>query len=239
MSLVGALHARLELSPLLDPTEHHQKIFGNLRNWLAAKQFWVALDAMEFAASHHTGFRKDKVTPEFFHQVFLANYARSIHPLFLFPEATIACCFTHDLTEDYGEQVSASLVTQRFGDRIGTSTRLLSKRVDGVEIPYEIYFAGMAKDPIASLVKGIDRNHNILTMRGADWSVTKQEKYLQDLEQWFLPMLKAARRNFPQQVEAYENIKMLLTVQAAHIRAELGLLRELEDIPNLEAASPR
>jgi len=40
-----------------------------------------------------------------------------------------------------------------------------------------------------------------------------------------LPMLKKARRLFPEQEMAYENVKTLLLVQAKHIRLNLDLMR--------------
>ena len=58
-------------------------------------------------------------------------------------------------------------------------------------------------------------------MHAAGWGPEKQTNYLDEVNQWFLPMLKTARRNFTQQEQAYENIKVFLKVQATHIRLNL------------------
>lgn len=42
-----------------------QKRLVSLRYWLIGRRYFTALEAMEFAAAHHTGFRKDGKTPEF------------------------------------------------------------------------------------------------------------------------------------------------------------------------------
>ncbi len=71
------LHARLELSPELEPVAHHAKLLLDLRTWLYGKDYFLALDALEFASRYHRGLRKDGKTPEFFHQVFIVNYIRT------------------------------------------------------------------------------------------------------------------------------------------------------------------
>jgi hypothetical protein len=46
----------------------------------------------------------------------------------------------------------------------------------------------------------------------------KQISYLTEVETWFWPMIRQARRNFPRQYPAYENLKILLRCQTALIR---------------------
>jgi hypothetical protein len=68
-----------------------------LRSWLLGKEWWIVHDALEFAHTHHTGRRKDDETPEFHRQIQIALNARTLTPLFLFLEVTIACSFVPDL----------------------------------------------------------------------------------------------------------------------------------------------
>ena len=60
--------------------------------------------------------------------------------------------------------------------------------------------------------------HNLRTMVGV-FKLIKQKEYVEEVLRLFLPMIKKARRLFPHQVNAYENIKHMLETQIELIRA--------------------
>jgi hypothetical protein len=67
----------------------------------------------------------------------------------------------------------------------------------------------------------VDRAHNNQTMTTV-FTPEKQRQYLDEVEKWFMPLCKAARRSFPVQFCAYENVKILLRSQRTllqHIHA--------------------
>ena len=74
---------------------------------------------------------------------------------------------------------------------------------------------------IASITKLADRSHNLQTMPGV-FTSEKQHAYLEEVETWFLPLGKTARRAFPRQFGAYENLKILLKCQCELINAILA-----------------
>jgi (p)ppGpp synthase/HD superfamily hydrolase len=180
-----------------------QKDLAFLRSWMLGKEWWLACRALEFALSHHTGLRKDAITPEAHHQVQIALNARTLLPHLLEPETTLVVIFTHDLCEDY--DISYSEIEKRFGARASAATERITKKYKGVEKPYDFYFADMEQDPVASIAKGLDRCHNVWTMAGA-FSHEKIAAYADEIDRWFLPMLKKARKRFPEQEPAYQNI---------------------------------
>lgn len=190
----------------------YEKLHISLRYFLLGKGFYKAADALEFAGSYHTGFRKDGITPEFQHQIEITHYLRTLIPSLMFPEETLTTALLHDVTEDYG--VLSSTITERYGSDISQAVQLLDKNGKSLEF----YFSGIANNPIASIVKGGDRMHNIQTMVGV-FSPEKQLKYINEVEDHFLPMLKTARRKFVSQESAYENIKHILTSQLELLKA--------------------
>jgi (p)ppGpp synthase/HD superfamily hydrolase len=194
-----------------------------MRSFLKDRGYHLALAAMEFAMSYHTGTRKDGVSPEFSHQMFIALYVLSISPLLTYPEETLAAVFLHDVCEDF--PVTYDEIESRFGKRVRAAVELLTKKKDGVRIPDDIYYERMALDEIASVVKGVDRAHNIHSMHSADWSLDKQQAYLDFVFEFVLPMLKKARKTFIQQRLAYENIKSVLLMQARPIQLLLDAKR--------------
>lgn len=190
----------------------YEKLRISLRYFLLGKEFYKAAEALEFAASYHTGTRKDGVTPEFQHQIEIAHYVRTL-PSLLYPEDTLTAVILHDTPEDYN--VSQDVIEAKFGKRVSIATGLVDKNRWSNK---QSQFEAIANDPVASVVKGADRSHNVQTMVGV-FSPEKQLRYVDEVEKLFLPMLKTARRKFPQQETAYENIKHLLISQVTLIKA--------------------
>lgn len=198
----------LHLSKLVEYNDVYKNKLKVLRYFLLGKGWYRALKALEAGASIHTGLRKDKLTPEFQHQVEIALYITTILDGLLYPEDTIIAVILHDTPEDYPDQMSHDLVRKDFGDRAG----LAVFRMDKNGKTKEAFFRDLSTDPIASIGKGGDRMHNIKTMPGV-FGIIKQVQYKQEVREDFLPMLKSARRLFPEQTSAYENIKHIFTIQ--------------------------
>lgn len=212
------------------PETSYEKQITEIKTYLRTigrESNFLALKAFNFAREYHTGMRKGGNAPEFSHQIFIANYARSLESGLLFPQETLAAIFLHDVCEDY--DVTFEQIDELFGKRVRNAVQAMTKVYKGEKIPYPVYFANIAKDPIASVAKGIDRCHNILTMSDAEWSTEKQEDYLIDITDWFLPMIKEAREKFPEQGGAYENIKSNLLMQAKHIQLNIVLRNQYEN----------
>jgi (p)ppGpp synthase/HD superfamily hydrolase len=193
----------------------YEKLRLSMRYWLLGRRYFTALEAMEFAAAYHTGTRKDG-TPEFSHQIWQAHYLRTLETSLLSPETCLATTFLHDVVEDYPVRVQD--IADAFGPTIAASVERISKVVEGTKKDSSAYFAGLARDPVASVCKGVDRIHNHQSMLGA-FSRLKQLSYMDETEEDILPMLKIARRAFPAQEAAYENIKHFLMTQIELIRA--------------------
>jgi (p)ppGpp synthase/HD superfamily hydrolase len=192
------------------------KSFIAMRFWLLGKEMHTALSAMEFAAKFHTGFRKDGVTPEFYHQISIANYLRTFVNTISYPEETLVAAFLHDVCEDY--DVGFDEISSKFGLTISTAVVFLTKQYRGVKIPPEAYYRQISNNAIASLVKGGDRINNIQTMVGV-FDLKKQQEYIEETEKLVLPMLKSARRQFTKQENIYINSKFMLESQITLIRA--------------------
>lgn len=195
----------------------HMKQRAVMRGWLEGKGFYLAADALELVKGLELGTRKDQQTPKFHHQLSVARLISTLTPHMMFPEETVTAAFLHDILEDHGDEWTVERLKERFGPRIAEAVWALSKKSKGFTKTYEAYFAGMTACPIASLVKLADRAHNVQTMVGV-FTVEKQRMYLEEVEQWFYPMIRQARRNFPRQYPAYENLKILLRCQMTLIK---------------------
>lgn len=190
-----------------------------MRYWLQGAKWTKASAALELALKHHTGVRKDGVTPEFVHQLHVAHYVRTVHTGLIFPEETVTAAFLHDIREDY--DLSDEEIRGPFGDRVADAVEAMTKVFRGVKKDPHKVFAEITANPIASVVKGADRIHNQHTCAGT-FKPEKIREYIGETEEFILPMLKEARTLHFEQEPVYENLKFVL-------KSQVDLLRALSD----------
>jgi (p)ppGpp synthase/HD superfamily hydrolase len=206
------------------------KTSASLRGWLLGKGYHQAIKAMEWAKSLHTGRRRDKVTPEFSHQVMMANFARTICDYFLEPENVFTTIFLHDLVEDKG--VTLDQISEQWGNEVCNAVASLTNQVaNGAKKEQSGWFHMMGYSPVASIVKGIDRIHNQSTMVDV-FRPDKIDSYMAETEKYILPMLKAARKAFPEQESAYQNIRFVLMLQLDMISTIQESRKEQNETPS-------
>jgi (p)ppGpp synthase/HD superfamily hydrolase len=217
-----------------------QKARIALRYWLQGAGWHDALIAMDAAERVHLGLRKDGTTPEFAHQVSIAQFVRTLTPSLIHPEATMATVFLHDVPEDYG--IRAEEVTRGFRSPDVAAFTLpaveaLTKTFRGAKRLEAAVFDAIARDPVASIVKPADRIDNQGSMVGV-FTLAKQKSYIAETEAFILPALKEAKRRFPEQELAYENLKAMLGSQIALLGAVHAVLEREPDPEPEEAPSP-
>ena len=195
----------------------YDKLKLSMRYWLIGKEYWTALKAFEFGLTQHTGTRKDGVTPEFAHQIFQMQYARTLVSSFMYPEETLAVIALHDTVEDC-EGVNSEYIWEEYGDEIGSAVDLMTNRYPNGQkkLPAE-YYESMAIDPLASIAKGVDRMHNQQSMQSV-FSREKQLSYIEETRDFILPMMVEARKRFPQQEPVYHNVKIVLLTQMEFVQ---------------------
>lgn len=172
--------------------------------------------ALELAQKYHKGLRKDGVTPEFAHQVFIAGYIRDIWPLNL--DDILAAAFLHDLLEDY--DYSLEELQSQFDPYICSLVWLLTKKYKGVVKSPEEYYSFIAVSYAATLIKSVDRIHNLHTMVGV-FSDEKQRRYVEETEKYIIPMLESSCEEASGRT--LRNALTVLNIQLTQIKARLGM----------------
>lgn len=194
-----------------------------IQTLLLGAGYYDALAVMNFCEPHHSGTRKDKITPSYDHQISIATFAFDL-PDLMYREEVLATIFAHDTSEDAGQKWSkiAKRVrkSKKSRKRVSRAIRRMTKEWQGERLDDVALFDEMARDPIASIAKGCDRIHNVASMTGI-FSHEKQREYIREVRELFFPMLKKARRRFPHQSRAYELIKFTLKSQISLIEAAL------------------
>lgn len=187
----------------------YEKLLSNLRGHYQGRRWYKALTALDKARSIHTGSRKNG-EPEFSHQVFQAQFLRTLEDQAVDPEGTHITILFHDTCEDYDYPLV--LIEKAYGTEIGESVYRMDKHGDFASVEPQNYYSRIADDVRSSIAKGIDRIHNIQSMVGV-FTREKQVRYIAETRDLVLPMLKQARKNFPQQEPIYQNIKHVLITQ--------------------------
>lgn len=196
--------------------DRYQKLFIALRYYCMGAKYANALKAFEFARRIHTGKRKDGLTNEFQHQIEIALYLTTVKDI---PneEECIAVALLHDTMEDYADVSYADIVNET-DLVIADCCVLLNKKGKKPEN----YFGDIGTSSVASVVKGADRIHNISTMFGV-FTPEKQKEYINETEQWHLPMLKNSRNKFPQYTRAYFNIE-------TNLRSQINMFKKMNNL---------
>lgn len=185
---------------------------------LIGANYHTAVKAFYLAEKYHNGLRKDGITPEFAHQVDIAHHILTLKDVANLEES-VAIALLHDIREDY--DITDDELRTLFGNHIANGCELVTKKFKGTEKDKKSFFDALSTCPRSSLVKGADRISNILSMTGV-FTVEKQKKYIEEANDFFLPMLKKARHSFPEQTDAYLNIENTLKNSINLIQASLN-----------------
>jgi (p)ppGpp synthase/HD superfamily hydrolase len=177
-----------------------------MKQYLLGRGYKTALRVLSFAESHHTGTRKDGVTPEFQHQLRIAFSILNLRDV-ANEELCLCLAFLHDTPEDYG--VSYAVLEEKFGAEIAKKACILDK---GQHATDDAYFEAIENDIDCSIVKGADNGDNIQSMVGV-FNEAKIRTYMVRTKTQILPMLKRAANNFPEQHFAYASLRMRLKDQ--------------------------
>lgn len=212
------------------------KLHTALKYYLVGKGYHTAIKAMYYASRLHTGMRKDGHTREFHHQLEIGMHVASLRDL-QNEELCIAAAMLHDVMEDY--DVSRGMLATEFDEELVHIVWLLTRKYNGLHKDLDSYFHEITHNAVASVVKGVDRIHNVQTMVGV-FSIDKQRRYIFEVEQYFIPMLKQARYLFSRQGAAYANIEKTLRsqielIEAVHLALQIPASSDAD--PSLEASN--
>jgi (p)ppGpp synthase/HD superfamily hydrolase len=180
-------------------------------------KYYQCVRALELGSEIHVKLRKDGVTPEFYHQLNMLSYSLTFHNSLIDPAKVYTCILLHDAYEDYPEWIER--LEKEFPEDMiyikRISKIIFHKNPDGtytsIKKDKKAYMAEMANCHVTSIAKGIDRIHNLSTMKGV-FKLKKQISYYKEAREHFLPMLKAGRRRFLEQETVYEALKSVMNL---------------------------
>lgn len=177
----------------------------------------ATIRALPFAKEKHAGqFRKgEKLVPYISHPLTMACHAISMG---LIEDDLLAAILLHDVCEDCGVS-PANLPANRS---VQNAVLLVTKEEGESK---RKYFSQIGENRIASMVKLIDRCHNVSQMSLA-FSREKLGKYIHETEEYILPLLAASKDKWPEHSQQY----FLLEYQIVSAVQSVKALLERKDI---------
>jgi (p)ppGpp synthase/HD superfamily hydrolase len=172
---------------------------STLEKLLRGGEYRQSLICLGVARDYHPGLRKDRLTPNFHHQVRVAFSAYDDRERFkaagLRTDDIIAGCFLHDTYEENQEMQLEQLKGLRVNEDIVGLMHGLSKIRYGVAIPTDKYYEQLLDDPRRLVVKLYDRRQNVESVFGL-----KPEKVADyfDETNHLLEVAKRGRLKYPE-----------------------------------------
>lgn len=195
-----------------------------LKHYMIGRGFSESLAALGIAERWHVGFRKDKVTPELHHQI---SGCFNFHNTPIkgltkqLEQAAYTAFLLHDVLEDYDVTV-ADLKKAGISDFSISLVEALTKVKGETD---EEFFERLLCHWLVPILKGCDRDNNVLTMQGA-FTLPKMKAYIEETRKYILPLLKKAGRIFPAHTRSYSALASGIKKQ---LRIYEGFIAALEE----------
>lgn len=173
-----------------------EKMYTYLRGLATGAGMKQTLKSMSFARDKHSGQLRKSGEPYIVHPLMMACNAVSIG---IRDDTVIATILLHDVCEDCGVSLSELPVD----DRVRNAVDLMTFRVmDGEtkEIAKNRYYNMLLQSREATLTKLLDRCHNVSSMAGT-FSEEKLKSYIEETRVHVLPMLRKAKRMYPEDAD--------------------------------------
>lgn len=223
-----------------------KKRLSALRYSLEGAEFYLAKDALELALRLHDGVRKDKVTPEWFHQVSITLYLWTLLPTFgPYAEQILTAALLHDVLED--KDYPESAMRERFGDPVTDTVLSVSYKLHldpGFKTDKAEHYRKMASDPCGLILKANDRINNQDTMQGV-FTLEKIIAYVHETRTYILPALGVGRKLHPRLMKPLQNATLRLESQCAMLDTIIAaqtqqrhLQQQLQQMQNQSVGTP-
>ena len=163
------------------------------------------LKALDYAVTKHAGVtRKNSEIPYIYHPLNMACHALSMG---INEDEIIAAILLHDVVEDVeGVTLEDLPVNEEARELVRLMTKDKSKGSHDPEM-LDKYYAGLASNPKAALIKCIDKCNNMTTM---SWGLSRKSKFqqIEEVDKYFPKLLKVVK-----DTPEYNNAAWLLKYQ--------------------------
>lgn len=173
---------------LSDRLFDENKMYTYVKTYASANGLTQTMKVLPYARELHDGQvrkGKDKV-PYIYHPLLIACHALSLG---LTDDNLVSAALLHDVCED----CAVAPEDLPVNDTTKEAVALLTKQED---VPKQLYYERIAKHPIATMVKLLDRCNNVSGM-AAGFTKERMASYIKETEDVVYTLLKTAKREYP------------------------------------------
>lgn len=195
VSIDWLLTGKTEESVLLDFQDslsdrlfNEDRMYTYIKTYASVKNLHQTSKVLPYARELHKGQvrkGKDKV-PYIYHPLLIACHALALG---LDDDNTVSAALLHDVCEDCGVTVDELPVNELTKEAVSLLTK-----VDSID--NEQYYQRISQNPIATMIKLLDRCNNVSGM-AAGFSKEKLIAYIKETENVVYPLLQKAKSEYP------------------------------------------
>ena len=175
-----------------------------LKGKLSGEEWQMSAAAISIAKQYHAGVFRDGAgtVPYINHPLTLACQAFAMG---IADDSLVAALLLHDVVEDNRERIS--FIDLPVDQRTREVIILVTKNKADPHFSEEKYYAAIRNDPLACLVKCMDRCNNLSTMY-CGFTLAKIREYIRETEEYIMPLLHIVK-----ETPKYNNAAWLLNYQ--------------------------
>ncbi len=175
---------------LSDRLFDENRMYTYVKTYAATNHLYQTATVLPYVRELHKGqVRKGKdQVPFIYHPLLIACHALALG----LDDDLVSTALLHDVCEDCGIAAEDLPVNEQTKHAVSLLTNPGGK--DDAQL--EEYYAGIATDPIATMVKLLDRCNNISCM-ATGFSPEKIVAYIKETEKWAYPLLRKAKDSLP------------------------------------------
>ena len=172
-----------------------EALYQSIREYAAYHDLKETLSSLPFAANKHKGQLRDNKgnIPYFIHPLQITRHAISLG---LNDDMLLAACLLHDVCEDCGVSYEELPVSNQTRQVVQLLTKEWEPHIHSEE-KEEQYYRNIAANPVAAMVKLLDRCNNISSM-SLGLSRGRIARYLEETRKYYQPLVEQMLRDYPQ-----------------------------------------
>lgn len=173
---------------LSDRLFDEDRMYTYVKTYASVKNLYQASKVLPYARELHKGQvrkGKDKI-PYIYHPLLIACHALALG---LDDDNIVSAALLHDVCEDCGVTVDELPVNELTKETVSLLTK-----IDNLD--KEQYYQRISQNPIATMIKLLDRCNNVSGM-AAGFSKEKLIEYIKETENVIYPLLQKAKSEYP------------------------------------------
>ena len=179
---------------LSDRLFSEERMYTYVKTYATVKGLKQTVGVLPYAKAMHKGqYRRGKDhVPYIYHPLLVACHALALG---LDDDDLISAALLHDVCEDCGVTPDELPVNEKTRRAVALLTKDKACCADDEQAKAR-YYRGIAGDPLAAMVKLLDRCCNVSQMSGG-FGRDRMIEYVRSTEKWIYPLMHEARSRYP------------------------------------------